>query len=193
MDGLKQFLNATTQQALKVRVGGYLDKETDEAQLIERLKARYGIEQVYRFDIGKNCDGFSPLIRELLNYVDMGELAVSKLDEYPDNHYRMLKKKLSELYGVHPDWFLLGTGLDAIIDLVARAFLVDGDHYLLPVPNFNLYEEYASRLGAIAVQVQLKEEDQYRWTADTTTPLIAQLAAGPRLLWISNPVNPTVS
>jgi len=128
MDGLKQFLNATTQQALKVRVGGYLDKETDEAQLIERLKARYGIEQVYRFDIGKNCDGFSPLIRELLNYVDMGELAVSKLDEYPDNHYRMLKKKLSELYGVHPDWFLLGTGLDAIIDLVARAFLVDGDH-----------------------------------------------------------------
>lgn len=191
MGDLKQFLNATTQQALKVQVGGYLDKETDEAQLIEQLKARYGLEQVYRFDIGKNCDGFSPLIRELLNYADVGELAVSTLDEYPDNHYRLLKKKLSEQYGVRPDWFLLGTGLDAIIDLVARAFLADGDRYLLPVPNFNLYEEYASRLGAVPVQVLLKEEDQYRWTAETTAALIDQLAAGPRLLWISNPVNPT--
>lgn len=191
MDDLKQLLNATTRQALKLQVGSYLDKETDEPLLIEQLKARYGLERAYRFDIGKNCDGFSPLIRELLNYADMGELAVSKLDEYPDNHYRLLKKKLSEQYGVKPDWFLLGTGLDAIIDLIARAFLAERDRYLLPVPNFNLYEEYASRLGAVPLQVQLKKEEQYRWTAGTTAALIERLADGPRLIWISNPVNPT--
>jgi len=39
MGDLKQFLNATTQQALKVQVGGYLDKETDEALLIEKSVA----------------------------------------------------------------------------------------------------------------------------------------------------------
>jgi histidinol-phosphate aminotransferase len=79
-----------------------------------------------------------------------------------------------------------------MIDILTRIFLSQNDKFLLPVPNFSLFEEYSSRTGAIPVFVNLKKENNYRWVSETTDEIINCIKNyTPKLLWISNPINPT--
>src|SRR5512133_3074268 len=111
MSGTGDFFNILTQNALDTHIGDYVNKDVDEYALIDSLKKEYALDTVYRFDIGKNTDGFSPLIRETLELTDMAEEAVKNLIEYPDNQYRMLKKWISDFYAIDPAWFVLSAGL----------------------------------------------------------------------------------
>jgi len=184
--------NTQTQLALNNRVESYLGEDDDEfnkyGDAIKELK----LKKIFKFDIGRNCDGFSPLIKEVMSMTDLPEEALKNLVDYPDNHYRLLKSYLSKYYKVKADNFVIGSGLENIIDILSRVFLSENDNYLLAVPNFSLFEEFSTRTGATPVYIYLKKENNYKWTSATTDEIINNIKkCSPKILWISNPINPT--
>jgi len=191
-----KFFNTTTRQAMFERVKGYVDKSVDVEVEIARIQDQYNLDQVYRFDLGENAEGYSPRITEYLRELRKDGKIDARLNEwlnsYPDRHYVALTKSLSDKFGIPPEWFLIGAGLDSILDLITRVFLDPRDNYLMPIPSFYLFEEYSERMGAIPYFLELREEDEFRWTAQTTQrfkELVDKFK--PKLIWIANPNNPT--
>jgi histidinol-phosphate aminotransferase len=188
----KELFSRATRHALADATGQYVSKDHDTYDLIEHLKQDQGLDKVLRFDIGKNTDGYSPLIMQTMRQADIAGLARDNFSEYPDNHYHLLRERLGERFGLDPEWFVLSAGLESMIDHIARVFLSIESPYLLPVPNFTLFESYSNRLWAEPILVQLGKQENYYWTMQTTDDLLALIRTrSPRLLWISNPVNPT--
>ena len=184
--------NPQTQLALTNRVESYLGDDDDEFNKYGDAIKEFKLKKIFKFDIGRNCDGYSPLIEEVMNMTNLPEEAMKNLVDYPDNHYRLLKSYLSKLYEVKADYFVIGSGLENIIDILTRVYLSENDNYLLPVPNFGLFEEFSSRTGATPICVYLKKENNYKWSSATTDEIIHNIKKySPKLLWISNPINPT--
>jgi len=188
----QRLFTTNTQMALLSRVTSYLGDDDDEYNKVRDAIKKYQLKKVYKFDIGRNSDGFTPLIGEVMEQTNMQKEATENLVDYPDNHYRLLTSYFSKLYGISSDWFLIGSGLENFIDILSRVFLSNGDKYVLPVPNFSLFEEFSSRTGAVPVYVNLQKKDNYQWTRETTDVLLYSIRNfSPKLVWISNPVNPT--
>jgi histidinol-phosphate aminotransferase len=169
--------------------GDYMARDLIELQRMQQLLQEGRLQQILRFDVGSNTDGFSPLARDLFDSGFLAEMLETYLREYPDNQYDLLRRHLANRFAVSPDWFVLGAGLESMIDHITRAFLGPGLSCLIPVPNFCIYEDYSIRQGAQVYLVPMQnpglwsEEDICRLEA-------ALLAEQPRLLWISNPINP---
>ena len=136
---IRNILSSRTVQALTAETEDYVSKDTDEYELIESLKRDNDLQKVYRFDIGKNTDGYSDLITEVLDGADIVKLCYDNLVDYPDNHYRLLRGRPAELHALDPDWFVLSSGLESMIDHISRAFLQNGDAFLAPIPNFSVF------------------------------------------------------
>jgi histidinol-phosphate aminotransferase len=178
--------------ALQNRVLSYLGDDDDEYNKVRDAIKKYDLKKVYKFDIGRNCDGFSPLINETMEQTNLPKEATENLVDYPDNHYRLLTSYFSKIYGIAANLFTIGSGLENFIDILSRIFLSQNDKYLLPVPNFSLFEEFSSRTGAIPVYVNLRHQNQYQWNSKTTDEILHSIKDfNPKLIWISNPVNPT--
>jgi histidinol-phosphate aminotransferase len=190
--GLRRRFSPNTRPAMEAENEDYVSKDTDEHELIERIKRENGLERVYRFDIGKNTDGYSDLITEVIGQVDLPELCRRNLVDYPDNHYHLLRNRLAELHGLGADCFTLSAGLESMIDHICRTFLVPHDYFLVPIPNFSVFAAFSLRLGARALYVPLEPTHNFQWTEGTVGRLEQMIRNfSPKLLWISNPVNPT--
>ncbi len=188
----RDILSRRTRLALTAETEDYVSKDTDEHKLIEQLKRDNGLKRVYRFDIGKNSDGYSDLITGVLEEADLAELCRQNLADYPDNHYRLLRRRLADLHGLNPEWFVLSAGLESMVDHISRVFLQNGDAFLIPVPNFSVFADFSIRVGGRPIYLPLEPEENFQWTAGTISTLKDLISVhGPKLLWISNPVNPT--
>ncbi|MEA3333002.1 MAG: histidinol-phosphate transaminase [Pseudomonadota bacterium] len=189
---IRDILSRHTRLALAAETEDYVSKDTDEYELIKGLKRDNGLEKVYRFDIGKNSDGYSDLVAGVLEEADLAELCRQNLADYPDNHYLLLRRRLADLHNLNPEWFVLSAGLESMIDHVSRVFLQGGDAFLIAVPNFSVFADFSIRAGGRPIYLPLKPEENFQWTAGTVTTLKELISThAPKLLWISNPVNPT--
>ena len=188
---IKSF-NQFTRHALSEKVGGYVNKNKSLEEEIIRLKRKNDLQKIYRFDLGENIDGFSPMINEFLENLYKNKILFSKLQEYPDITHLSLRKRLSAIFNVPRQHIVISAGLDSILDLITRVFFEYRDIYLMPVPDFFLFESYSERMGATPVFLQLAEEDNFLWTEKTVQKfkdLIIKFR--PKIIWISNPNNPT--
>lgn len=169
----------------------YVSKDVDELEVVQELKSTYGLDHVYRFDIGKNTDGFSPLIHDVMETPELMELMAGSLVEYPENHYSILRTRLSRIHGISEECFTLGAGLESVIDQITRAVLDPGDTVLVPTPNFDVFESSSVRVGADLLLLPPGGDDM-RWTEHTLEEIEQRLHDEQlKLVWISNPVNPT--
>jgi len=191
-----KFFNAATRQAMFEKVLGYVDKSLDVEAELGRIRQEHRVQRIYRFDLGENAEGYSPRILQYLDALrgngDIQARLGQWLNAYPDRSHAALKQALGRRYGIPPDWVMIGAGLDAILDMITRVFLDNGDAYLMPVPSFYLFENYAERMGAVPYFLPLREEDEFRWTAQTTQrfkELVDKFR--PKLIWLATPNNPT--
>lgn len=187
---MRTLFSRLTMDALGETSGDYVSKDHDELAQIEELKRKHGLEHIYRFDIGKNTDGFTPLIGDVLEMPQLKDFIVENSIEYPDNHYQLLRSQLAQRFDLEPECFVMSAGLESMIDHIARAFFDPGDTYAIPVPNFSVFESMSNQMGARPIFVPLS--DELRWTGETTSELVRVVSEDrPRLVWISNPINPT--
>lgn len=187
-----KYFNQLTRQALLDHVNGYVDKTSSLINELKRLKSKYGIEKIYRFDLGENADGYSPNIQKYINSLHLDNKLTKSFNEYPEVTHRKLREDISKYYNVSRDQVVISTGLDSMLDLIARVFIDYKDFYLMAVPDFFLFENYSERMGAMPLFIQLEEKDDYAWTKQ----ILAQYADSitrfkPKIVWLSNPSNPT--
>ena len=98
-----------------------------------------------------------------------------------------LQRRFSLSYNADRECFVTVGGSEAI-DMCMRAVLQEGDEVLLPTPCFVCYEPIAAMCGATVIPIQLREEDEFRLTAEQ---LRAAITPRTKLLVLPFPSNPT--
>lgn len=110
-----------------------------------------------------------------------------RINEYPDQNYLKLKKKLAQVYKLDNRNILIGNGLDEVIDLITRAFVKEGEEVIIPIPTFSQFEQAALRINAKVVAVSCMKE---RYEIDAQE-ILNHVTKHTRLIWICSPNNPT--
>ncbi|MCB0014282.1 MAG: aminotransferase class I/II-fold pyridoxal phosphate-dependent enzyme [Anaerolineales bacterium] len=146
------------------------------------VKAKYGIDTVYRMHANETPLGPSP------RAIAAMAATAADLGTYPPMGDENVRAKLAEIWGqgLAADNFYLGCSGYEALELVTRAYLTPGDNVIVCPPTFGIYYKCAALEGATVTDVPLK--------ADFTVDVDAVLAAvteRTRLLILCNPNNPT--
>ncbi len=90
-------------------------------------------------------------------YLDANENPFNtEYNRYPDPHQIALKRRISELKSIAPEFIFLGNGSDEPIDLLFRAFCEPGmDNVVIPQPTYGMYSVSAAINGVNARFVSL--------------------------------------
>lgn len=191
---LYKFFNQSTRQAYFERVSGYVTKSYTKGEEINYIQKQYGVDELYRFDLGENVIGYSQIVYKFLLRLKVFSLEESQLSNYPEVIHERIRKRIAEQHNIEPNWLVISTGLDAILDLISRVFFDPKDYYLSLVPSFYLFEEYSERMGAIPLFIRLNENDNFSLTPQKVRELKSQIVKfKPKIVWIANPNNPTGS
>jgi histidinol-phosphate aminotransferase len=83
---------------------------------------------------------------------------------------------------------LVGAGADEILDLVAKAFLGEGDQALIPTPSYAMYRVLTEQRRAEVVAVPRLGPDGERALERAAVRAAARRAV---VVWLCNPNNPT--
>ena len=107
------------------------------------------------------------------------------LQDYPDGSARAMREAIGRAYGLDPDRIVCGAGSDDLLNLLARAYLADGDEAIHTLHGFSVYPIVT--LGAGAKPVVAAEKN---FTADVDEILKA-VTPKTKMVFIANPNNPT--
>jgi histidinol-phosphate aminotransferase len=146
---------------------------------IEEVKRKYGIEEVVKLNSNENCLGPSPMALKAVTE------SVREIYRYPDNSAFYLKRKLAEKNGVSPEQIILGNGSNELVQFIIMTFLVPGEEVVTGRPTFLLYGIMGRVLGGRVKEIPLKD-----FSFDLES-MATQIAKDTKLIFISNPNNPT--
>ncbi len=105
---------------------------------------------------------------------------------YPPVHQTELIQKLARYNKMEPGQIMIANGSDALIDLMAKIFIGEGDEVIIPVPSFPTYTNVAMSFGGKVVPVEL--EDNFDLDMDK---LISRISQKTKMIFLANPNNPT--
>jgi histidinol-phosphate aminotransferase len=146
---------------------------------VEEVQRELGLERVVKLASNEGPYGPFPSAQEAI------ARAALELNRYPDGGAYRLRHALADRHGVRFEEVTVCAGADAVIGFVSLAMLDPGDEAVTGWPSFASYAIDPLKLGAVPVQVPLRDE---------RLDLEAMLAAiGPRtkLVFIAAPNNPT--
>ncbi|ESQ77184.1 histidinol-phosphate aminotransferase [Asticcacaulis sp. AC402] len=111
--------------------------------------------------------------------------AQSKLFRYPDGHANPLRAAVAAYHDLEPERLIFGNGSDEVFGLLNQTYLEAGDNIVTGEHGFLAY-----RISALAcqAQVRLAPEPDLRVDIDNLLELVD---ARTKLVYISNPANPT--
>ncbi|MGB8331647.1 MAG: histidinol-phosphate transaminase [Polyangiales bacterium] len=148
----------------------------------DELKRELGIDDVLKLASNENPYGPSP------RAIEAATSASLQLHRYPDPRGHDLRHALAVHHGVAPEELCLGNGSNELIDLVCRVFASRGEHAVFGHPSFPCY-----RIGAVAQELEFTAvplRDHLNWNVDD---LLNAVTGKTKLLFVSNPNNPTGS
>src|SRR5215471_16333282 len=107
------------------------------------------------------------------------------LQDYPDGAASDLREAIGRAFGLDPARIVCGAGSDDLLNLLARAYLRDGDEAIHTTHAFLIYP--IATLGTGAKPVAAPEEN---YTADVDA-ILERVTARTKLVFLANPNNPT--
>jgi histidinol-phosphate aminotransferase len=114
------------------------------------------------------------------------ERAMAELNRYPDPSSSLLRRRLSDRYGVPPSRIAIGNGSCDILLAAGEALLEPGAELVYAWPSFSVYPHLAAASGARAITVPLDSEQRHDLEA-----MLAEITVATRLALVCNPNNPT--
>src|SRR6266404_3811336 len=138
-----------------------------------------GVAKVYKLSSNETPLGPSP--RAIAAYREMAD----RLQDYPDGASTDLREAIGGAFGLDPDRIVCGAGSDDLLNLLARAYLADGDEAIHTTHGFLVYPIATLASGARPV---VAAETNY--TADVDA-ILAAVTARTRIVFVANPNNPT--
>src|SRR5689334_2442354 len=138
-----------------------------------------GVAKVFKLSSNETPLGASPQAIEAYNLVGR------HLEDYPDGGATELREAIGRTFGLDPSRIVCGAGSDDILNLLARAYLRDGDEAIHTTHGFLVYP--IATLGAGAKPVIAAEKE---YTADVDA-ILAAVTPRTKLVFLANPNNPT--
>src|SRR5215218_323965 len=114
--------------------------------------------------------------------------AASRLNRYPDQYARRLRRRIAERFEVEPGQVAVGNGSCEILLAAAEALCEPGSEIVFAWPSFSMYPHLAALTGAREIRVPLAEGDVHDLDA-----MAAEVTAATQLLIVCNPNNPTAT
>ena len=148
---------------------------------IEEIQADLGLESLALMATNENPLGPSPKAVEAM------KAEIHKVNRYPQGPCTYLKRKVAARLGIGEDMIIFGNGADNCLRIIGYAFLNSGDEVIVAYPSFPVYGIVARTMGAVPVEVPLKDHvHDLRAMAEKIGPLT-------KLVFLCNPNNPTGS
>jgi len=141
-----------------------------------------GCSRLFRLNNNENPIGPPRRAREVI-----AAYPPSRASVYPSGDAYHLRNKLSTLFGLHPEQFLVGNGANEVIGFVIKAFCQEGDNIITADKTFAVYEWVAMFSGFEARLVPLAD------FAFDDEGMLARIDKRTKILFICNPNNPTGS
>lgn len=107
------------------------------------------------------------------------------LERYPDGASLALRKAIGAAYGLNPDRIVCGCGSDELLNLLAHAYLGQGDEAVYSEHGFLVYKIVTLGNGAKPVITKAKN------MAADIDAMIAALTPRTKIVFLDNPNNPT--
>src|SRR5262249_49613948 len=113
------------------------------------------------------------------------QAAAPHLQDYPDGAASDLREAIGRTFGLEAARIVCGAGSDDLLNLLARAYLRDGDEAIHTTHGFLVYP--IATLGTGAKPIEAPETD---YTADVDA-ILARVSARTKMVFLANPNNPT--
>src|SRR5215471_7049906 len=138
-----------------------------------------GVAKVFKLSSNESPLGPSP--KAIAAYREVGE----HLEDYPDGAASDLRDAIGAAFGLDPTRIVCGAGSDDLLNLIARAYLADGDEAIHTTHGFLVYP--IATLGTGAKPVIAAETN---YTADVDA-ILGAVTERTRIVFLANPNNPT--
>jgi histidinol-phosphate aminotransferase len=138
-----------------------------------------GVARVFKLSSNETPLGPSP--KAIAAYRGVAE----HLEDYPDGAATDLREAIGRAYGLDPARIVCGAGSDDLLNLLARAYLSDGDEAIHTTHGFLVYP--IATLGTGAKPVAAPEKN---YTADVDA-ILACVTERTKVVFLANPNNPT--
>ena len=138
-----------------------------------------GVAKVFK--LSSNETPLGPSADAIAAYRMVGE----HLEDYPDGSASGLRDAIGAAFGLDPDRIVCGAGSDDLLNLLARAFLKDGDEAIYTTHGFLVYPIATMGTGAKAIAAAEKD-----LTANVDAILNA-VTPKTKMVFLANPNNPT--
>jgi histidinol-phosphate aminotransferase len=138
-----------------------------------------GVAKVFKLSSNETPLGPSP--NAIAAYNKVGK----HLEDYPDGSASELREAIGRVFGLDPARIVCGAGSDDLLNLLARAYLADGDEAIHTTHGFLVYP--IATLGTGARPVVAPEKD---YTADVDE-IVKRVTPKTKVVFLANPNNPT--
>jgi histidinol-phosphate aminotransferase len=138
-----------------------------------------GVARVFKLSSNETPLGPSP--KAIAAYQAVAE----HLQDYPDGASTALREAIGRAFGLDPARIICGAGSDDLLNLIADAYLSDGDEAIYTTHGFLVYP--IATLGSGATPIVAAEKS---YTADVDA-ILAAVSERTRVIFLANPNNPT--
>lgn len=133
------------------------------------------------FKLSSNETPLGPSPRAVAAYRAVAE----HLQDYPDGAASELREAIAGVFGLDPERIVCGAGSDDLLNLLARAYLADGDEAIHTTHGFLVYPIATRGSGARPV---VAPETDYTASADAILEAVTKKT---KIVFLANPNNPT--
>ena len=138
-----------------------------------------GVAKIFKLSSNETPLGPSP--NAVSAYSAVGE----HLEDYPDGSAAALREAIGAAFGLDPDRIVCGAGSDDLLNLLARAYLKDGDEAIHATHGFLVYPIATLAAGAKPV---VAPETNYTVSVDA---MLQAVTPRTKIVFLANPNNPT--
>src|SRR6266478_4808680 len=138
-----------------------------------------GVARVFKLSSNETPLGPSP--KAVAAYHAIGE----HLQDYPDGDSTALREAIGRTFGLDPSRIVCGAGSDDLLNLIADAYLRDGDEAIHSTHAFLVYPIATRGSGATPIAAAEKN-----YTADVDA-MLAAVSERTKVVFLANPNNPT--
>src|SRR6476620_1975536 len=138
-----------------------------------------GVDKIFKLSSNETPLGPSP--KAIAAYNAIGK----HLEDYPDGSASELREAIGRVFGLDPARIVCGAGSDDLLNLIADAYLCDGDEAIHTTHGFLVYP--IATLGSGAKPIAAAEKN---YTADVDA-ILAAVTERTKVVFLANPNNPT--
>src|SRR5271155_3069210 len=138
-----------------------------------------GLAKVFKLSSNETPLGPSP--RAVAAY----QAVAAHLEDYPDGSASRLREAIGRAFGLDPSRIVCGAGSDDLLNLLARAYLADGDEAIYTTHGFLVFPITTLGTGAKPI---VAPETNYTASVDA---ILAAVTKKTKIVFLANPNNPT--